>query len=387
MRKSGNYGTGRIFQQSYKDRSGRTKHSKRYHIAYPKDGEEIREKTGTTVYKDALQLLKDRLAGKLPDQPAAAAFTIETLIALVKKDYKQEGRTSLDTLERSRFPHLRSHFVDRDISKLKRRDMKAYRDKRLEAGAANNSVNHDIETLHRGLQIAFDDELISAVPRLKKLQDNSTRRGFFEWADFQTVLSHVDPWWQELYTVAYITGWRVDSEICPLRWAQVDFVHKVLRLEPGTTKNGEGRNFGFTPNLEKAFVAQRAKVRQLEKTLGRVIPYVFPAFKTHAKRAKGMPLTSAYKPFKKAAKAAGFADAIPHNFRRTAIRNLEFAGVDRPTAKKMVGHKTDSVYERYAIVDKRKLDHGTEKLSAYEAFVTANAAAVAAAAEEESRQA
>jgi integrase len=377
MRKSGTYGTGRIFQKTFKDReTGKTRKAKRYHIAYPLNGEQVREATGSTVYADALAMLKKRLVGVLPDQPKAEAdrVTIETLISLIKKDYTQEGHTSIKTLERSRFPHLREHFVDQDMSKLKRAGLKAYRDKRLAEGAANNTVNHEIDTLHRGLQIAHDDELITVLPRLKKLQDNSTRHGFFEWDDFVKVRDKVDPWWQDLFTVAYITGWRVDAEICPLQWTQVDFVHKVLRLEPGMTKNKEGRNFGFTPNLEKALIAQRAKVKLFEREIGRVIPYVFPRKKKHWQKDRGLPLTSAYKPFKEAAIAAGLPDALQHDFRRTAIRNLEFAGVDRPTAKKMVGHKTDSVYERYAIVDKRKLDHGVEKLSAYEAFITAAAA-------------
>ena len=42
---------------------------------------------------------------------------------------------------------------------------------------------------------------------------------------------------------------------------------------------------------------------------------------------------------------------IVHDFRRTAVRNLERAGVSRSAAMKMTGHKTASVYLRYAIVD------------------------------------
>ena len=53
---------------------------------------------------------------------------------------------------------------------------------------------------------------------------------------------------------------------------------------------------------------------------------------------------------------------IPHDFRRTAIRNLERAGVPRSAAMKMVGHKTESVYRRYAIVDEATLREGAARL-------------------------
>src|SRR5207249_4794046 len=44
----------------------------------------------------------------------------------------------------------------------------------------------------------------------------------------------------------------------------------------------------------------------------------------------------------RATNAAGLAGRIPHDFRRTAVRNLERAGVPRSVAMKLVGHKTDS---------------------------------------------
>ncbi len=43
---------------------------------------------------------------------------------------------------------------------------------------------------------------------------------------------------------------------------------------------------------------------------------------------------------------------ISHDFRRTAVRNLERAGVSRGDAMKMVGHKTESIYRRYAIAER-----------------------------------
>jgi integrase len=40
---------------------------------------------------------------------------------------------------------------------------------------------------------------------------------------------------------AYITGWRIPSEVLKLEWPQVDLENGTVRLDPGTTKNREGR--------------------------------------------------------------------------------------------------------------------------------------------------
>ena len=56
------------------------------------------------------------------------------------------------------------------------------------------------------------------------------------------------------------------------------------------------------------------------------------------------------------------AGAWFRDFRRTAIRNSERRGIPRSVAKLMVGHKRDSVYERYNVASKRDLDVAREKM-------------------------
>ena len=142
-----------------------------------------------------------------------------------------------------------------------------------------------------------------------------------------------------------------------MQWGQVDFVAGVVRLAPGTTKNEEGREFPFRslPALDDLLEAQRAQTRLLERERGQIIPHVF--------HRNGRPIKSIRKAWNRACERAGLAGWLFQDLRRMAVRNYEGAGVPRSVAMKLTGHKTESVYRRYAIADKRALEEGVAKLA------------------------
>jgi integrase len=57
---------------------------------------------------------------------------------------------------------------------------------------------------------------------------------------------------------------------------QVDLEEGTLRLEPGSTKNGEGRLVSLTPELKALLGAQLERVRALDVQTERITPHVFP---------------------------------------------------------------------------------------------------------------
>jgi len=140
-------------------------------------------------------------------------------------------------------------------------------------------------------------------------------------------------------------------------WAHVDLDAGWLRLETHETKNGEGRQFPLIEPVRAAIEVQQANKVDLERSHGRIIR---PLFFTPA----GGPISryTLHSSFKKACKDAGHPERLFHDFRRTAVRNSTRAGIPRSVAKKLSGHLTDSVFERYDIVDEGDLMDAGKKL-------------------------
>jgi integrase len=168
-------------------------------------------------------------------------------------------------------------------------------------------------------------------------------------------------------TFLCLTGWRIGN-VQLLQWTQVDFTAGTVRLEPGRTKNDEGVTFPFSvlPELESVLRAQWDMTKAVERETRQVIPWVF--------HRDSKPIRYFRRSWARACLTAGVGQVDPqtkqpralkfrHDFRRTAVRNLERAGVPRSVAMKLTGHKTESVYRRYAIAAERDLREGVAKLA------------------------
>ncbi|MGH7335802.1 MAG: tyrosine-type recombinase/integrase [Candidatus Rokuibacteriota bacterium] len=159
-------------------------------------------------------------------------------------------------------------------------------------------------------------------------------------------------------TIAYVYGWR-KGEVLGLERRQVDLKAGTLRLDPGTTKNKEGRVVYLTQEVSRLLGEQLARVDALQKQLTKIVPYVFPHLEG---QHRGRRITGFRKAWTSACKAAGVPGRLVHDLRRTAVRNMERNGVARSVATKMTGHKTESVYRRYAIVSDSDLQEAARKV-------------------------
>ena len=127
-----------------------------------------------------------------------------------------------------------------------------------------------------------------------------------------------------------------------------------------TTKNDEGRTFPFTDALLQLLEAQKAEHHRL-KGKGVLCPWVFHRT---GKKVEGKPIVRFTKAGRRACAKAGCPGRLPHDMRRSAVRNLVRAGVPQSVATKLTGHKTDSVFRRYDIVSPDDLRVAVERLDA-----------------------
>src|SRR5262249_52236037 len=157
------------------------------------------------------------------------------------------------------------------------------------------------------------------------------------------------------------TGCWMQSEVLTLERRQLDLEAGTLRLDPGSTKNEEGRVAYLTPELARLLGEQLERVHMVERKTGRIIPFLFPYLR--GRRRVGPRRRDLRKARRTACTKAGLPGMLVPDFRRTAVRNLERAGVPRSVAMKITGHKTEAVYRRYAIVSDADLQEGSRRLS------------------------
>lgn len=351
-------GEGRIFQPSYTDKATKKRRkASTWYVRYWRNGTQITEATHSTKRGDAVKLLQSRLAdlrAGRPTGPEIERTTFDDLAAMVRDDYAVNGKRSAKRVGEC-LVHVATAFEGVKALDITGDRITAYVRGRQDEGAANATINRELAALKRGFRLGERAGRVGRRPYIAMLREDNVRRGFFERPDLDALLPHLPGCLRSVVAVAYITGWRLASEILTRQWQHVDFKAGWLRLEPGETKNGDGRMFPMTPELRGVLEEQRERTTALERERERIIPLVF--------HRDGEAIRTFRRSWLTACRKAGLPGRIPHDFRRSAVRNLERAGVPRSTAMAMVGHKTEAIYRRYAITDEAMLKEGAAKLA------------------------
>jgi integrase len=264
---------------------------------------------------------------------------------LILRDYRINGRSSAGRVVAA-LRHLAAHIASTPSHETCTRYIVA----RTGQGAAAATVRYELAILRRSLNLAYRSGRIPHRPYIPSIRVSNARTGFFEDAQLEALITALPNPINDMARFAAVTGWRI-SEVKALTWALVDQSAGVVRLEPGTTKNGDGRTFPYVahPKLAELMARRRRRAKG---------PYVF--------HRAGRRVAYFRRSWLRACGSAGVRGRVFHDLRRTAVRNMERAGVPRSVAMKLSGHKTEDVYRRYAITNEEDLAEGVRRLAARE---------------------
>lgn len=260
---------------------------------------------------------------------------------------------------------------------LRTSDLQKYQERRLSAGKAPQTVDHELGALRAAFNLAKRQERLGRTPFVPMLRPDNRRTGFFEAAEFEAVASSLPEPIADVARFAYASGWRRGELIGDpkkkepgLTWDRVDRTAREVRLS--TSKNRDGRVIPLEGILWQ-IIERRWAARQYELPTGEtaISPLVF--------HRRGRRVGDFRKAWAAASVKAGlghfeeyvargqrrkrYVGKIFHDLRRSAVRDFVRAGVPETVAMSITGHRTRAVFDRYDISsqrDKRAAFRATE---------------------------
>jgi integrase len=319
----------------------------------------VSTKTSDLAEAEALRAAKEhevgasRLGFLALATPVQFNLTVNQCLDLIEANFRLKKNRSWDTtrchvdLARQGWGHYKALAVTAaDVKTVMLRLLQDYKPA---------TVNRAMAYLFRAFRLAVEDRLLPRIPEcvaiVDALPEHNMKQGFFERWEYEALRTELAPDLQDMLDWFYWTGWRV-SEVRSLSWQSFNAESWTLRLE---AENAKGQKFVRdipaywngkpTPLLA---ILQRRLAARVEGC-----PYVFhqggikvgdfrKAWNSAWVRAK-LPLYLS--PTRN--DPTRMAPRSPHDFRRTVVRNLTLAGVDRKFIKLITGHRTDKMIDRY----------------------------------------
>jgi integrase len=217
------------------------------------------------------------------------------------------------------------------------------------------------------------------MPAFPHLKENNVRKGFLDDSQYRKLVEGAELWFRALVECGRTYGWRV-SELLNMRVTQIDLVQRVIRLEPGTTKNADGREVFMTDAVHALLLAcvtgKAPDGHVFSRSNGKPVRSFRGTWERECTRAGvgrlvcahcGTPAQDTAKCSQCGFKGTKYTGLIFHDLRRTAARNLRRAGIAETVIMKIGGWRTRSVFERYAIVSRTDIADAMRKLQLSEA--------------------
>ncbi len=323
-------------------------------LCYYRNGVPIRESAKTTERKKAEKLLQQRLAEIQTGNFSGLAvekITVQELADDFFRDLRINERKAIDDVQRRVKLHVLPFFGHLKAVNVSSAIVAKYVDQRQQEGSAAATINRELAALKRMFRLGQQQTppKVKQLPYIPQLKESNVRKGFVE--DHQYTLlaaatSKHGLWLRSIFECGYVYGWRAE-ELKTLRVNQVNLQDRTIRLWSGETKNDQGR-----------VVTMTQKVYQLlsQCVVGKKPDdYVFT-------RDNGQQVIDFRIAWINCCEDAGVEGLLFHDLRRTAVKNMVRAGIPEKIAMMISGHKTRSIFDRYAIFNQRDIAEAVNKL-------------------------
>lgn len=319
-----------------------------------------RESTGTRIKEEAKKILQTRMGRALfgiCDPSELRQVRYEDGRAALLTEYRNKDRASLKTVKRDGkeaetvdgLKYVDAFFGGRSVVDIKRATLDAFVEQRRKDGASNAYINRNLALLHKMMELLNEQhEGRLYVPPFPRLKEPKARQGFCEPEQFGKLYKELPERLLTFVLFLYTTGCRT-GEAKKLLWSQVDWTERLVRVEADQTKNDEARTI---PLADEVF--NRLQAVPEEKRVGLLFPVgcFRKAWQSACVRAGLGKLDESVKKNGKVVNGGygEYSGLTPHDFRRSAVRNLRKAGIGETVAMSVSGHKTPEVFRRYNIV-------------------------------------
>lgn len=177
---------------------------------------------------------------------------------------------------------------------------------------------------------------------IKGEEVDNKKRGFFDENQFEQLLKKLPKHLHLYVKFLYATGMR-SGQAEQLTWDMVNEKKTELRIPGELIKNNQ--DFTLSIVYPDGTTVKHLEFRDEKRKEGEPI-FDVTDFRSQWRQACHALKLGVFNP-----ETRSYRGMTPHDFRRTACRNMIARGVPEAAAMAISGHKTNSIFKRYAIVD------------------------------------
>lgn len=256
----------------------------------------------------------------------------------LKKQQTENAKNMVAKIYQLRL-HFLPFFNDIPLNKINDGDIERFKKMRSDHGAKPSTINRELATLSHLFNKALEWQWLDKKPAgIKRYPENASRITYLSIEQINRLLTAASQDSNEQIYLFMVIGLETAMrrmEILSIQVTHIDLEKRTIYIPQA--KAGS-RQQPITAFLQDILAKHLSSLNPQQ-------PWLFPS-----KTSASGHTTNIEKSFRRTVLAAGLnpREVLRHTLRHTAITHLVQAGIDLPTVKRISGHKTLQMVERYS---------------------------------------